>query len=111
MPRVFVPQEPSRFDAASKLWIPTINLAPAQKFGEVIVMIPPGASRLHTAPLVQVLKDRMADYAEDDCVVAVGDPSLIAAAACIAARKAGGLLRMLKWDRQLSEYLSVELRV
>lgn len=110
-PRVFVPQEPCRYDAATKLWVPTINLAPAQKHGEVIIMLPPQVSRLTTAPLIQVMKERMVDYAMHDLIVAVGDPSLIAAAACIAARRTGGVLRMLKWDRHASDYISVEIKV
>jgi hypothetical protein len=41
----------------------------------------------------------------------VGDPSLIAAASCIAVRKTGGLLRILKWDRQSSSYIPVEVTI
>ena len=110
-PRVFVPQEPSKHDKPSGLWVPTVNLQPATKHGEVIVMLPPQANRLHTVPLIHVMKDRMADYNEHDFIVAVGDPSLIAAAACIATRKTGGLLRMLKWDRIASDYLITEIKL
>jgi hypothetical protein len=53
----------------------------------------------------------MKDYTEEDYVVAVGDPSLIAAVSCIAVRKTGGLLRILKWDRQTSSYIPVEANV
>jgi hypothetical protein len=53
----------------------------------------------------------MKDFTEEDYIIAVGDPSLIAAAACIAARKTGGLLRILKWDRQSNSYIAVEANV
>lgn len=109
MSKVYVPQQPSRFDPATRLWIPSVNLEPAKAFGEVVVMLPPNANRLHTAPLVAALREQMEHYTADDYIVAVGDPSLIAAAACIAVRKAGGLLRILKWDRMSSCYISVEL--
>lgn len=111
MSKVYVPQQPSRFDAATRLWIPTVNLDAAKEFGEVDVMLPPNANRLHTAPLVAALKDKMSGFTADDYIVAVGDPSLIAAAACIAARKTGGSLKLLKWDRMSSNYISVEMQL
>lgn len=111
MSKVFVPQQPSRFDAATRLWMPTVNLDPAKEYGAVEVMLPPNANRLHTAPLIAAIKDKMSEFTEDDYIVAVGDPSLIAAAACIAARKTGGLLKMLKWDRMSRSYISVEIQL
>lgn len=111
MAKVYVPQQPSRFDTATKLWIPTINVDPARQYGEIVVMLPPNANRLHTAPLIAALRDKMADFCEEDFIVAVGDPSLIAASACIATRKTGGILRMLKWDRISSNYIPVEITI
>jgi hypothetical protein len=107
--KVYVPQQPSRYDAATRLWIPTINLDPAKIYGEVVVMLPPNANRLHTAPLIAALKEQMAQFGSDDYIVAVGDPSIIAAASCIAVRKTGGRLRILKWDRMSSNYIPVEI--
>jgi hypothetical protein len=109
MAKIYIPQLPSRFDTGSRLWIPTVNIEPARQFGEVVVMLPPNANRLHTSPLVAALREQMADYCVDDYVVALGDPSLIAAASCIAVRKTGGFLRILKWDRMSSAYIPVEL--
>lgn len=111
MPKVFVPQQPSRYDSATQLWVPTVNLDPASKHGQIIVLLPPEANRLHTAPLVEVLKERMAGYSDEDFIVAVGDPTLMVAAACIAAKRTHGLVRMLKWDRRAGDYVSVEIRL
>lgn len=108
MSKVYAPQVPSKFDPATKLWVPSINLDPARQFGEVVVMLPPNANRLHINPLVVALREQMKDFSAEDYIVAVGDPSLIAAAACIAVKKTGGLLRILKWDRQTSSYIAVE---
>ena len=99
MAKVFVPHVPSRYDSATRLWIPTINLDPAAKHGEVVEILPPSANRAGIAPVLEVLKTALRSYSSDDYIVAVGDPSLFAAAACIAAKQTGGLLRMLKWDR------------
>lgn len=109
MTRVFVPQVPSRFDATLNAWLPTVNLKPAERYGELVVMLPPHANRLGTAPLVTALRERMVTFGEDDWLVALGDPSLIAAAACIAARRCGGRLRLLKWDRIASQYITTEM--
>lgn len=111
MSKVYAPQVPSKYDPAIKLWVPSINLEPAKTFGELVVMLPPNANRLHINPLVVALREQMKDFSADDYVIAVGDPSLIAAAACIAARKTGGLLRILKWDRHSSNYIPVEANV
>lgn len=108
MSKVYAPQVPSKFDAATKLWVPSINLDPAKQFGELVVMLPPNANRLHVNPLIVALREQMKDFTADDYIVAVGDPSLIAAAACIAVKKTAGLLRILKWDRQTSSYIPVE---
>lgn len=108
-PRVFAPQVPSKYDSATKLWIPMLNMDAAKKYGELIVLLPPNANRLQTAPLVVALRERMADYGPEDLLVAVGDPTLIAAAAVIAARVTGGKLRLLKWDRMTSDYILTEL--
>ena len=111
MARVFAPQQPSRFDVSTRLWIPTMNMQPAEKFGELVVLLPPNANRLHTVPLLAALKSGMEEFTKDDWLVAVGDPSLIAAAACIACRKTGGLLRLLKWDRMTSDYIAAEMSI
>lgn len=111
MPKVYAPQVPSKYDPATKLWVPSINLDPANMYGEVVVMLPPNANRLHINPLMVALREQMKDFTDEDYVIAVGDPSLIAAAACLAVRKTNGLLRILKWDRMSSTYIPVETKL
>lgn len=110
-PRVFVPQLPSRFDRATNLWIPSINIAPAEEHGVLVTLLPPNANRMHTAPLVAAMREKMEDFNENDSVVAVGDPALIMAAGIIAASKTGGEVNVLKWDKLSSQYLRVKLVV
>ena len=108
-PRVFAPQVPSRYDSATRLWIPTMNMAPARKYGELVVLLPANANRLHTSPLIAALREGMSTFRAEDALIAVGDPTLIAAATLIAARKTGGAVRMLKWDRMMGDYILVEV--
>lgn len=110
MPRVFIPQVPSRFDTNSGAWMPTVNIDPAKKFGELNVMLPPEANRLELSSIVSVLKRMMKDYTDQDYVLALGDPMIIAVAAVIAERAAGSL-RLLRWDRMERQYVLMETSI
>lgn len=108
MPRVFIPQVPSRYDTNVGSWLPTVNIDPAKKFGELNVMLPPEANRLEMSSIVNVLKRMMKDYGPEDYVLALGDPMIISLASVIAER-AVGRLRLLKWDRMQREYVLNEV--
>lgn len=111
MPKVFIPQVPSRLDRGARIWVPTVDLGPAERFGDIVVMLPPEANRMHIGPIVAAMKERMENFTEEDYLVAVGDPSLIAAASVIATRRCNGFLRLLKWDRITSNYNAVEMKL
>lgn len=108
---VYAPQQPSRFDSGYQLWMPTVDLTPACKFGKLQIMLPPNFGMMVGAPLVDALKERMAGFRATDYLLAVGDPTLIAAAAGIAALRTGGRLQLLKWDRHTRDYIAIELRL
>jgi hypothetical protein len=110
MSKVYVPMVPSRFDTGLQMWVPTINLDPAKKHGELVIMAPPNANRLNIQPIMEIMHGKMRSFSRDDFLVAVGDPALIAAAVAVAVTKTGGYLRLLKWDRQTSDYVEVELQ-
>ena len=57
MSKVYAPQVPSKYDPATKLWVPSINLDHAKSFGELVVMLPPNANRLHINPLIAALRE------------------------------------------------------
>lgn len=113
MPKVFAPHIPSRYDAASRLWVPSVEIAPAERHGTIVVMLPPNAARSGLVPCVAALRERMEqeNYGPEDYLIGIGDPSLIGAASCLAVRRTGGLLRMLKWDRMAKDYYVAEVRV
>lgn len=111
MPNVYVPQIPSRYDKGSGMWVPTVNISPAKKFGKIVELLAPEANRLHVAPLVTVLREKMKNFTSDDMIIAVGDPSIIAITACIASKLNGGNLKLLKWDRQTTDYILVEAKI
>lgn len=109
-PTVWVPQQPSKFDKETGVWIPTVNLHPASMYGHVEVLLPPGISPIALVPIKQALKEKMAVAGPDDLLVAVGDPAVIAMCAVLLARK-NGKLTMLKWDKMNSNYFKVEVEI
>lgn len=110
MNTVWVPQQPSRWDAASSVWVPTVNLRPAAIYGALEVLLPPGMSPVALVPIKQALKEKLANSQSDDLLLAVGDPSIIALCAVILAMK-HGRLNMLKWDKNNGDYFKVEVDI
>jgi hypothetical protein len=110
MSRVFIPQVPSRFDTTINAWVPTVSINAAREFGEIKVMLPPEASRLDPEDMVKLLRVAMDDYGEDDYILALGNPIIIAIAAVLADRAASPL-RMLQWDKVSRNYQLMEARL
>lgn len=110
-PKVFITQVPSRKDAASNLWVPTVNIAPAERFGEVVVLLPPGSQFFAAAETTRLIKTRLheLDYQQGDFLLPMGNPVIMAVASAIAARRSNGCLNVLVWDRHTSSYVSYEL--
>lgn len=104
MPKVYAPQIPSRFDAATKLWIPQYDLSPAEKFGELVVLLPPDAQRIDINACKVAMEERMASYSEDDFLLSIGYPWMLTMAGAIACRETGGLIRQLIWDKRAKDY-------
>ena len=109
MSRVYCPQRPARWNQEAHLWVPTLNIHPAAKWGELVVMFDQSISRSEVLP-IEAMRNIMRDFSAEDYLVAVGDPGLLAAASCIAVQRTGGSLRLLRWDRQARDYLLVEVR-
>lgn len=110
-PRVFATQIPSRRDVESGLWVPTVNIQPAEKFGEVVTLLPPGSQFFAAAETTRLIKQRLheLDYQQGDWLLPMGNPVIMAVAAAIAARRSNGSLNVLVWDRHSSVYVPYEL--
>lgn len=111
MVKVYIPHMPHKFDEALSLHIPNVDVTPAKKFGEVVIMVDRNVPNVSLMPIVQVLKEKLEDFGEDDYLLPLGDPALTAAAAGIVLRKTGGKLKLLKWDRWAKDYVVVEMRI
>lgn len=109
--RVFIPQEPARWDSALGVQVPMMDFTPALRYGELVTCLPPNISFHMAKPVTAALKEKMADFNEEDYLVAVGSPLAIAISAGIAFRKTGGKLNLLSWDKRERQYLSTRIEL
>ena len=108
-PRVFIPQEPTTWDAAIGMAKPKMDFTPALRYGELIVCLPPNVSFHMTKPIVHALREKMSDFRDDDYLIAVGSPLVIALSTWIAMGRTGGRLNLLTWDRREAQYLNTRI--
>lgn len=104
-PRVFIPQHPTTFDRATGENVKVGDLSPVMSFGHPIFMLPPG--RLKAKWLdkhIRILDRAMFDYNSADFLLMTGDLSIQAAAIIIAARRCGGPINIIRWQRQPNEF-------
>lgn len=101
--RVFLLQRPAYLDPVQKEWIDKFDISPAAKFGEIIEILPPG-NIADTQTTIRSIRDALRSFTEDDYLLLLGDPVAISLASCVAVQKAGGVLRLLKWDKRDEEY-------
>lgn len=99
MSRVFVVNEPLKWDEASQSQVKAIDLSPAVIHGELIFLLPAGRLPMDPTPTLVSLRRGLADFKSDDYLLLVGDPRAIAWAAAIAADQTDGQLQLLHWQR------------
>lgn len=109
MPKVYVPQEPSRWNG--KTLTRYIDLTPALEFGEIVICLPANVGFIDASPNIHTLKISMLHFTEEDFLLAVGDPSNIAIASIIAHTQSGGNFRMLRWDREMRRYQPIRISI
>lgn len=102
MPRVFITQRPSVKTAQG--WADKYDITTAEHFGRLVEILPRGNIPKLVGPTIGRLEDALQDFTDRDYLLMLGDPIAISIASVIAARKTGGILRLLKWDRHQGEY-------
>ena len=109
--KVFITQVPSRRDPDTKLWVPKVNISPAEQHGEVKILLPPGTQFYAASETTRLIRQRLheLDYQQGDFLLPMGDTVIIAVASAIAARRSNGTLNVLMWDKHSSRYIPYEL--
>jgi folate-dependent tRNA-U54 methylase TrmFO/GidA len=97
----------------AKVYIPQVmdyNVRSAEKFGELTVMLPDNKQMiLASGPLAFKLKQELKDFSDDDYLLLIGDPAIIAVCGAIAAKNNNGRFKVLKWDRNDKKYYDIEI--
>ena len=74
----------------AKVYIPQVmdyNVRSAEKFGELTVMLPDNKQMiLASGPLTFKLQQELKDFSDDDYLLLIGDPAIIAVCGAIAAK-------------------------
>lgn len=86
---------------------PSMDLTPAAEHGELEVLLPFSQSMLAPVPTVRTLKEKLRNFTDEDFILPVGDPVLIATVAMVAAQQNGGRVKMLKWDKPTHRYFVI----
>lgn len=106
MSKVYVVQVPA-FRGEGGEWVEKYDLSAAERFGELIRVLPYGNVPSDTGPTRAALLRAMRqfDYGSDYLLL-LGDPVASAMAVRLLTQaQAGGPLRLLKWDRRDSSYM------
>jgi len=102
---VFIPQQPARYDKVADIWLPTVDVSPAAKFGEIKILFDMTSSRIPLTHLKVPLMKKLEEFQRDDYLVALGDPSIIAMCSAYLGIKHNGYIRLLTWDRFALTYI------
>ena len=105
--KVYVIQEVFRYE--NGVQVPIFDFRKAAEYGDLEVCLPSGKVSLSPGPTVNQLNDKLRNFSDDDYLVAVGDPSAIAIAGAIAANNNRGKFSILKWDKNVKQYIKVSV--
>lgn len=108
-PKVFVPQVPSTFSPSTGVWVPKISIQKASAWGDIEILLPPGANRAAVGQLAISIREKLKDAQDGDFLLPTGDPSIIAIASIYISRCLGGKINLLKWDNRSGDYTPMEI--
>ena len=86
------------------------NVRSAEKFGDLKIVLPDNRQIvLSSGPLTFKLQHELKDFNDDDYLLLMGDPAIIALAGAVASDVNGGRFKVLKWDRDEKRYYDIEI--
>ena len=110
MQRVFIPQITEHYDTHARRFVPTFDFSSAAVFGQLTPILDRSDDSMFLPSLMGKIGDVLADFQPDDYFIAVGDPSVIAACSGFIFQK-WNAMKMLKWDKQLKQYIQLEIEL
>lgn len=110
MPRVFIPQIVQRVSQATGRLAPVYDFSDALRFGDIEYVLDVNDDPNYVAAMMSKIRRNMDQFSTGDFLLAVGDPTVIAACAGIAFRNTDAV-NMLRWDRKLHRYQSLTVTI
>lgn len=105
--KVYIPSIPTRWDAATEQRVPSVDLNPASKYGDLIAMSN-GTGSLKDQ--IEEVSHKADDVQPEDLVLCVGDV-VLTAVAIARVHEINGAVTLLRWDKQRHGYDEVEVRL
>ena len=86
------------------------NIRSAEKFGDLKVVLPDNKQIvLSSGPLTFKLQHALKDFNDNDYLLLMGDPAIIAVAGAVVSDINNGRFKVLKWDRDEKKYYDIEI--
>lgn len=108
MARVFITQEVMVRDFNGELKH-KFDLGKAAQFGEIKILISSSQNAVSIVPVMRQLLEQMKDFGEDDYLLPVGAPAVMAAASAVAAKYNDGRFKIIQWDRRMGAYVPIQI--
>jgi hypothetical protein len=109
VPRVFIPQIVERYDPTKEAMVPAFDFSAAAQYGQLTPILGTEDDPLFLARVTSQIRKTLEDFNENDFLVAVGDPAVIAVCAGIVLRRQKSM-KLLKWDRKTRTYHNLEIK-
>ena len=86
------------------------NIRSAEKFGDLKVLLPDNKQIVLSAgPVAHKLRKELSTFCDDDYLLLIGDPAIIAVAGAVVSEANRKRFKVLKWDRNESQYYDIEI--
>jgi len=109
VPKVYVPSLPTRFDAATKKHVPTLDLSAALKFGEIVVVTQGLIAPEQMEKAFETVMDSVVQFRDDkDFILPIGDPIINS---MFSGALEQGTFSFLRWNREDSNYKIVKVTI
>lgn len=108
MNKVFVVQMPHYWDNRHEKFLPKFNIKTAEVFGQIQYLLSPKAAPFNPESIILELQEKLKDFCDEDYILMIGNPALIAFAGAIAAARNEGRVRLLQWSGREGGYIPIQ---
>jgi folate-dependent tRNA-U54 methylase TrmFO/GidA len=86
------------------------NFRSAEQFGDLKMLLPNNRNIILSAgPVTHKLRKELSTFCDDDYLLLIGDPAIIAIAGAVASEMNRGKFKVLRWDRNEARYYDIEI--